>query len=103
MTQDNEDPLAPARRAGRLEGEEFDARLRRRERREREDRLTRRVWTLGSEDEDAVAALPGGATQGEVWRLQQRVDELAAFHAAVLRSRGWRLVQSFRRFFGRAW
>ena len=103
MTQDNEDPLAPARLAGRLEGQRFDARLRRRERREREDRLTRRIWAQGPDDEDAAAALPDGATQGEVWRLQQRVDELASFHTAVLRSRAWRLVQAVRRPFGRAW
>lgn len=103
MTEQPEDPLAPARQAGRLEGERFDARLRRRERREREDCLTRRVWLRDADDEDAAVSLAGGTTSGEVWRLQQRVDELAAFHAAVLRSRSWRLLQALRRPFGRAW
>jgi hypothetical protein len=93
-----DDPLAEARRLGRLEGERFDARLRRRERQERDDRLTRLAWTV----EDGGDAPEPPAASGEVWRLRRDVERLAAFHDAVVRSRGWRLVQVLRRLFGRA-
>ncbi|HEX5760383.1 MAG TPA: hypothetical protein VF121_14435 [Thermoanaerobaculia bacterium] len=99
MTEQPEDPLAEARLAGRLAGERFDATLRDRERREREDGLTRRVWTLPDEAGGGAA----GESTGELWRLQREVERLQGFHDAVVRSRPWRLLQAARRPFGRAW
>lgn len=95
-----QDELALARRAGRLEAEAFDRALCDAEQREREERLGRLAWEAAGE------ALPDGLAFGapeSLWRLQQDVARLAAFHQAVLRSRAWRLVQWARRPFGRAW
>jgi hypothetical protein len=38
-----------------------------------------------------------------VARLRSQVEALASFQAAVLRSKPWRVIQSVRRLFGRAW
>jgi hypothetical protein len=97
-----QDELALAREAGRLEAEAFDRALCEAEGREREERLGRLAW----EAADAGAwgdakGMPAGSET--VWRLQQDVARLAAFHQAVLRSRAWRFVQWARRPFGRAW
>ncbi len=121
MSEQRED-LRQAEELGRLKAERLDADLRSAERRERELRFASLVWDGNG------AELPGSATGGgmgdgvggvggvggnggngwdgsaaEVWRLRQDVERLAAFHQAVQRSRAWRLVQSLRRPFGRAW
>lgn len=94
-----QDELALAREAGRLEAEAFDRALRDTEAREREERLGRLAWEAADRDSTGEAA-PGAET---VWRLQQDVARLAAFHRAVLHSRAWRAIQWARRPFGRAW
>ncbi len=87
---------------GELEARAFDLRLRALEGREREDRLTRLV----AERPD-LAAIPtlshAGAHNPEVERLRREVGLLADYHQALLRSKGWRLVQALRRPLGRAW
>jgi hypothetical protein len=96
-----QDELALARQAGRLEAEAFDEALREVERREREERLGRLAWeAAASGAAESVGHAPGADA---IWRLQQDVARLAAFHRAVLRSRAWRLVQWARRPLGRAW
>ena len=95
-----QDELALARQAGRLEAEAFDRTLREAEAREREERLGRFAWEAATDTGRDADAAPGTET---VWRLQQDVARLAAFHQAVLRSRAWRVVQWARRPFGRAW
>jgi hypothetical protein len=97
-----QDELALAREAGRLEAEAFDRALREVEAREREERLGRIVWEAAGGVE-AVQVERNAAAPETVWRLQQDVARLAAFHQAVLRSRSWRLLQWARRPFGRAW
>jgi hypothetical protein len=94
------DELTDLRLLGRLEAESFDAALRERERREREERLTR----LAAGDETAFEpASEAGESSGSVWRLRQEVERLAAFHRAVVHSKGWRLLQAARRLMGRSW
>jgi hypothetical protein len=87
---------------GELEARAFDLRLRALESREREDRLTRLV----AERPD-LAATPAlshaGTNHPEVDRLRREIGMLADYHQALLRSKGWRLVQTLRRPFGRAW
>lgn len=97
-----QDELALAREAGRLEAEAFDRALREVEAREREERLGRIVWEAAGGAE-AVQVERSAAAPETLWRLQQDVARLAAFHQAVLRSRSWRLLQWARRPFGRAW
>jgi hypothetical protein len=97
------DELALAREAGRLEAEAFDRALREAEAREREERLGRLVWGAAGEGYREAAGADAAAAAETVWRLQQDVARLAAFHRAVLRSRAWRLIQWARRPFGRAW
>ena len=87
---------------GELEARAFDLRLRALESREREDRLTRLV--AERPDLAATPALShGGANHPEVERLRREIGLLAEYHQALLRSKGWRLVQTLRRPFGRAW
>jgi hypothetical protein len=98
--------LDDARLRGRTEAETFDRDLREQELLEREDRLTRLAW--GVEDQEPLAAWTsdrGGPSGGSdvVWRLQQDVERLAAFHNAVLKSKAWKLIQIARRPFGRSW
>jgi hypothetical protein len=108
MSEQRED-LLQAEQLGRLKAERLDAALRAAEQRERELCFARLVWD-GAEAHPASALASGGgrgdgdgAGSAEVWRLRQDVERLAAFHLAVQRSRAWRLVQSVRRPFGRAW
>ena len=92
--------LARARELGRLKAEALEHELRAAEQREREGRRARLAWNV---DGDPLAELePRAANTGEVWRLQQEIERLAAFHQAVLRSRSWRVLQWLRRPFGRA-
>ncbi|HUP22824.1 MAG TPA: hypothetical protein VNB06_07775 [Thermoanaerobaculia bacterium] len=95
------------------EGEGSVAAQQRRYQAEVEDLLA----ALRSEEDRAIqqrlALLTAGPTEGiadnetdvptEVARLRRRLEELAEFRAAVLRSRAWRTIQSVRRIFGRAW
>lgn len=89
---------AHAHLLGSVEGERFDRKLRERERSEREERLVR--IAMEADAREAVGAVVGSADSA---RLRRQVDELASFHTAVLRSRGWRLLQLLRRPFGRDW
>ena len=98
-----QDELALAREAGRLEAEAFDRALRESEVREREERLGRIVWEAAGGAAEPPAPDRGAPSPEPLWRLQQDVARLAAFHQAVLRSRSWRLLQWARRPFGRAW
>jgi hypothetical protein len=104
-----------AEELGRLKAERLDALLRAEEQRERELRFAGLLWD-GSGSESPLWGSGGEgfresggadgfeeASTAEVWRLRQDVERLSAFHQAVLRSRAWRLVQSLRRPFGRAW
>jgi broad specificity phosphatase PhoE len=102
LKNERPDGLEQARQLGRLKAERLDLTLRREEQRERERRFARLAWDGGGEE----LPTPYGESDpamGEVWRLRQDVERLAAFHGAVLRSRAWRLVQLARRPFGRAW
>jgi|SRR5215212_6863 len=98
---DGLDQTRDGQRCGELEANAFDSRLRELESREREDRLTRLV--AERPDLAATPALSHGAHSPEVERLRREVGLLADYHQAVLRSKGWRLVQALRRPFGRAW
>ncbi len=118
MSEPRED-LTQAKELGRLKAEQLDAALRMAEQRERELRLAGLVWEGSGSDSptwaaDGAAGGNGfragggadglaGASTAEVWRLRQDVERLSAFHQAVQRSRAWRLIQSLRRPFGRAW
>ncbi|HEV8630426.1 MAG TPA: hypothetical protein VGV61_08920 [Thermoanaerobaculia bacterium] len=86
--------IAEARRLGRLEAERFDDELRRRE---EGDIAVVREHLAG----EAVAQVAIGSVDSS--RLRRQVEDLASFHGAVMRSRGWRLLQLLRRPFGRAW
>jgi hypothetical protein len=87
-------------RAGRSQAEAFDARLRELEDRQRHERAER----LAAGDEAGPWAGPGWeSAPTELARLRSQVEALAAFRAAVLRSRPWRVIQSMRRLVGRAW
>lgn len=97
------DTIAEARRLGRLEAESFDAALREREQREREDRLTRLAAGDEAAADPVLSFLPGDGGSSETWRLRQDVERLAAFHHAVLHSRPWRVIQAARRLVGRSW
>jgi hypothetical protein len=99
----SQDELALAREAGRLEAEAFDRTLREAEAREREERLGRIAWDSPGEGFRESTGADAAMAVETVWRLQQDVARLAAFHQAVLRSRAWRLIQWARRPFGRAW
>jgi hypothetical protein len=91
--------LELARALGRAEGERFDDRLRAREGQAREERLGRQLLVAGDDD----PGLQPGASGAADPRLVHQIEELRRFHAAVIRSRGWRLLQALRRPFGRAW
>ena len=110
MSEQRED-LRQAEELGRLKAERLDTALRTAERRERELRFASLVWEGNGAEPPALAPESGTGNGGrgwdgstaELWRLRQDVERLAAFHQAVQRSRAWRLVQSLRRPFGRAW
>lgn len=78
--------LAEARRTGRRSGEALDDRLREQERYERGRAL--------------ASARPERLAHN--WQLSE-MERLAEFHAAVVNSRSWRLLQKIRAFFGRDW
>ncbi len=105
MSEAHEPPEPPtlAEHCGRLEAERFDLDLRERELREREDRLTR----LASGGDDTVAVAVAGLGPREsselYLRMQRDLEQLSAFHQAVVRSKAWKLIQAVRRPFGRAW
>jgi hypothetical protein len=87
-------------RLGRAEAEAFDAKLREVEDRQRRERSER----LAAGDDEGSWSGPGwDAAPTEVARLRSQVEALASFQAAVLRSKPWRVIQSVRRLFGRAW
>ena len=99
MNESNE--LTEARRQGRLEAETFDLRLRAIETREREDRF---VHLVAERSDLSTVGTP--AARGDtalIERLKRDIEHLSAFQRAVMRSRGWRLVQLSRSLFGRAW
>jgi hypothetical protein len=102
LTNERQDGLEQARQLGRLKAERLDLTLRREEQRERERRFAHLAWGGGGEEPPAPQDDERPA-MAEIWRLQQDVERLAAFHRAVLRSRAWRVVQLLRRPFGRAW
>jgi hypothetical protein len=98
-----QDELEQARELGRLKGERLDLALRLEEQREREARF---VHLAGEGDPTAPSLPEKGAElvgKSEVWRLQQEIERLSAFHQAVLHSRAWQLIQWVRRPFGRVW
>jgi hypothetical protein len=95
------EPLNLAEHCGRLEAERFDLDLREMERREREDRLTR--LASGGDDAVAVAGLGPRESSELFLRMQRDLEQLSAFHRAVVRSKAWKLIQAVRRPFGRAW
>jgi len=103
LTNERQDQLEQARQLGRLKAEQLDLTLRRGEQRERERRFARLAWDGGGEEPSAPEGDESRPALAEIWRLQQDVERLAAFHRAVLHSRAWRLVQLLRRPFGRAW
>ena len=75
-------------------------------------RLVGRSWSAAPE-RGRRASLPFPAREaagdlssngaGEIAMLEKRVEELAAFLAAVSRSRAWRVIQAMRRVAGRQW
>lgn len=93
------DELDLARRLGRQEASAFDTALIARERQEREDRLTR-IALIGDEPVEPVWRV---SSSDHALRLERQVEQLQAFHQAVLTSRGWRMLQTARRLVGRAW
>jgi hypothetical protein len=92
------DDLALARHLGRQEAARFDAALIAGERQEREDRLTRLALDADDPMEPAWRV-----SSTESLHLERQVEQLQAFHQAVLGSRGWRMLQAARRLIGRAW
>jgi hypothetical protein len=95
------EPSTLAAHCGKLEAERFDLDLREMERREREDRLTR---LASGADDTVVVSGAGPRESSELFlRMQRDLEQLSAFHQAVVRSRAWKLIQAVRRPFGRAW
>jgi hypothetical protein len=105
-----EKPRLPPERAedaaaarGRLRAKAFDAALREVERREREERLERLAWSAPDEILAPLPTAPDSHHGETIRRLQSELDRFSRFHDAVLASRPWRLIQLFRRLFGRGW
>jgi hypothetical protein len=88
-----------ARARGRAEAERFERRLREREGRTREELLGHRLLAA----DDPAQAIDLATAGGGDAQLRRQLETLREFHAAVVRSRGWRLLQALRRPFGRAW
>lgn len=95
------DEIASAAQRGEEEARALDLRLRATERRERAARLG--LLAGSGSDVPALSAAPPSADSYTVEQLRRQVAELAEFQRAVLRSKGWRLLQSLRRPFGRSW
>ncbi len=81
---------------GQLEAERYDAALREDE----QSRLRERLAVL-AEDDDGEPV--DAAALAELVRLRLQVEDLASFKHAVLRSRGWQVLQLLRGLVGRAW
>ena len=86
--------IAVAARAGGIEAEIADLRLRLKESQEREKRLAERVFTAEERLDDALS------TEHE---LRIQIHRYAEFNRAVQRSRPWRMIQFLRRLVGREW
>lgn len=83
-----------AGRAGAIEAELADLRLRLKESQEREKRLVDRVFLAEERLDDALS------TEHE---LRIQIHRYAEFNRAVQRSRPWRIIQFLRRLVGREW
>jgi hypothetical protein len=83
-----------AARAGEIEAEIADLRLRLSESQEREKRLVERVFTAEELLGDALS------TEHE---LRIQIQRYAEFNRAVQKSRPWRMIQFLRRLVGREW
>lgn len=83
-----------AGRAGAIEAELADMRLRLKESQEREKRLVDRVFLAEERLDDALS------TEHE---LRIQIHRYAEFNRAVQRSRPWRIIQFLRRLVGREW
>ena len=93
--------MAEARLAGRREAQVVDLRLRQTESREREDRLARLVAARSD-----LSVAPGATSVLEsvrIERLERELSEVLSYQRAILRSKGWQMVQFARRLVGRAW
>ena len=77
-----------------MEAELFDLKLRLRESQERERRLIELNKQLEEEVEDAPKT---------EHQLRRELNEFAAFHNAVERSRTWKIIQAARALVGRKW
>jgi hypothetical protein len=86
--------LSDARALGELQADVLHLRLRLKESLARELRLVERTTKAEEALENALA------TEHDL-RLQ--IDRYSAFHRALERSRPWKVLQSIRRIFGRAW
>ena len=85
---------ATAARAGEIEPEIADLKLRLKESQEREKRLVERVFEAEERLDDALS------TEHE---LRIQIQRYAEFNRAVQRSRPWRMIQFLRRLVGREW
>jgi hypothetical protein len=92
--------LAVARALGRAEAQRFELDMRSLELAERERIRSSRGDASIPSNGHGPAPGPDTVTFD---RLRREEAELAAFHAAVLRSRPWRLAEAMRGVFGRAW
>jgi len=81
-------------RAGEIEAEIADLRLRLKESQEREKRLVERVFTAEERLDDALS------TEHE---LRSQIHRYLEFNRAVQKSRPWRMIQFLRRLVGREW
>jgi acetyl-CoA carboxylase carboxyltransferase component len=83
-----------AARAGEIEAEVADLRLRLKESQEREKRLVERVFTAEELLDDALS------TEHD---LRTQIHRYSEFNRAVEKSRPWRMIQFLRRLVGREW
>lgn len=83
-----------AARAGEMEAENADLKLRLKESEEREKRLVERALLAEERLEDALS------TEHE---LRIQIHRYAEFNRALQRSRPWRVIQFLRRLVGREW
>jgi hypothetical protein len=81
-------------RAGEIEAEVADLRLRLKESQEREKRLTERVFLAEERLEDTLSV---------EHELRIQIHRYAEFQRALQKSRPWRMIQLLRRLVGREW
>lgn len=93
--------LASAAERGRLSASVFCDALRAEEGKERRHLLARTESTRDSASEAASRSVNGDIVA--VSHLNVEIEHLRQFRDAVLHSKGWRLLQLFRRLVGRAW